>query len=181
MALLLCRNHSRPSLCIHLVYNPSNATSVNNKQGDFDRNQFHGKGMMTYKGETYEGDWYKNKRTGKGKMTFLDNEVYEGEFDENVMNGEGIMYFTNGDVYRGKFQEGVRHGPGVLQVHATGETLVEEWHQGGPVSGVSAAVDWEGVDLWLRDIFLRVGNSGLDAWQALSEAVVSLAKQHGVL
>lgn len=134
---------------------------------------------MTYKGETYEGDWYKNKRTGRGTMTFLDNEVYEGEFDENVMNGEGTMHFTSGDVYRGGFLGGVRHGPGVLHVLATGETVAQEWRHGEHITGGGAAAG--GVDLWLRDQLFRIGHSSLDAWQALSEAVVSMAKQHGLL
>ena len=128
---------------------------------------------MTYMGETYEGDWYKNKRTGKGKMTFLDNEVYEGEFDENVMNGEGVMYFANGDTYKGTFADGVRHGEGIMTLNS-GESFSEIWEHGlnitaGPVG-----------DNALRHYLRIFVNQILDLWDISNEVVKKILSKYDI-
>lgn len=123
---------------------------------------------MTYNGETYEGDWYKNKRTGMGKMTFIDDEVYEGEFDENIMNGKGKMFFANGDIFHGHFSGGVRHGYGVL-VRANGDSEAEEWRHGVKMNSIEISDE----DTPLRRLLIPVVNSCLYAWQVVEETVVS--------
>jgi hypothetical protein len=130
---------------------------------------------MTYQGETYEGDWFKNKRTGRGKMTFLDNEVYEGDFDENVMSGQGAMYFANGDVYRGSFSDGVRHGGGVL-VLASGESWPEQWRHGEKVREGEGVCG--GVDAVLWSVLLAGAERVAAVWGAATEAVVTAMKQY---
>jgi hypothetical protein len=123
---------------------------------------------MTYQGETYVGDWFKNKRTGKGKMTFSDDDVYEGEFSENIMNGKGTMFFSNGDVYRGSFSDGVRHGKGEL-VLANGETIAEEWRHGVLVGGEESEADSN-----LRQFLAPYVEMCLDIWRDVSRSVVDI-------
>jgi hypothetical protein len=53
--------------------------------GDFENGKRTGKGKLVYvNGEVYEGDYFGDKRTGRGKFTFLDGSIYEGEYLNNI-------------------------------------------------------------------------------------------------
>ena len=69
--------------------------------------------MMIYGNvQNYEGEWANDKRSGWGRMTYIDGSFYEGEWKAGVRQGEGILLYPNGNLYEGEWQNDMRHGKG---------------------------------------------------------------------
>jgi hypothetical protein len=77
--------------------------------------EFNGKGKYYFvdTGKTYEGQFEDNEMHGKGKMTWPDQSRYEGDFKNGKAAGHGVEYLANGDKYIGEFDKELKHGAGV--------------------------------------------------------------------
>ena len=48
----------------------------------------------------YEGEWLDGKRSGQGKMIYVNGDVYEGLFKDDKKNGQGKYIWANGQYMR---------------------------------------------------------------------------------
>ena len=74
-------------------------------------------------GDKYSGQFYRGKRTGEGKLEFVDGRVYEGTFKENEFSGIGNLE-TKDFIYEGGFLDGKIHGKGEITIK---ESYVQEF------------------------------------------------------
>ena len=68
-----------------------------------------------YNGSIYCGCFDKEgRRSGYGKLSYLNGSFYEGEFMNDKKSGIGTEVSCNGDLYEGSFYEDQYHGYGVV-------------------------------------------------------------------
>jgi hypothetical protein len=85
-------------------------------EGDFETNQRHGNGTLTYvTGQRYEGQWADDRPHGVGKLTLPDGTQYEGGMRDGLRHGTGTLRFRNGDRYEGEFELNSPHGTGTFE------------------------------------------------------------------
>ena len=90
-------------------------------------------------GETfaYEGEILNNKKNGKGKLRNKSGMIiYIGFFKDNFFSGKGVLSFNNNDIYEGEFEDGKRNGYGSLRssdkkYRYDGEWMNDEKHGKG--------------------------------------------------
>lgn len=57
-------------------------------EGDFLRNNIHGKGLYCWKdGREFEGDWVDNQMHGSGVFRWRDGRFYEGTYKNDKKDG----------------------------------------------------------------------------------------------
>ncbi len=66
-------------------------------------------------GEVYEGSFNQGKRSGFGKITYVNGDVYEGDVDEGLPFGEGMYAYYTFTEKRDVNEE--RRHAGILYVH----------------------------------------------------------------
>ena len=105
--------------------------------GDFVKNHFHGKGVLTDKnGDVYTGAFQKGVKNGKGNYKFASGDKMEGDFVEGILNGKGIIVTVSGDRYEGELHNGEKHGQGVY--HFANKERYEGGFVAGELSGIGA-------------------------------------------
>ncbi|KAH3731361.1 membrane occupation and recognition nexus protein MORN1 [Pelomyxa schiedti] len=78
----------------------SGSTMVPVYEGEWDRNEWHGKGTWVSpdgSGDIYHGMWDHGKKSGTGKMVFGEGGSYIGEWKDNKFHGRGVRLWANGD------------------------------------------------------------------------------------
>jgi len=98
-------------------------------KGEFDNNQYHGKGTYFYKdGWRYEGSFVEGSYNGIGIKYRADGTIlYKGEFDNNQYHGKGTYFYKDGWRYEGSFVEGSYNGIGIKYDVAGGKYYEGEW------------------------------------------------------
>ena len=87
-------------------------------EGEFNKDQIHGKGIMTWKnGNRYEGEFKNNFFDGEGKLEFASHSNYVGQFVEGMQTGKGVFSYSNGDKYDGEWKNGLKDGKGEYLYH----------------------------------------------------------------
>ncbi len=94
------------------------------------------KGVVTAKGDVYDGQWHADRRHGIGTMQYADGSSYAGEWRNDQLNGKGRLALWTGETYAGKFIGGERNGIGRC-VFANGAVYEGEWKRGQPHGKVS--------------------------------------------
>ena len=90
--------------------------------GNFQNNEFNGKGIMINKdGSSLFGDWVNGMCTGKGVLKISNKLEYNGDFVENKKHGYGIEKYPDGSRYEGEFQDNKKNGKGKCII-SNGET-----------------------------------------------------------
>ena len=80
-------------------------------------------------GCVYEGDFKKNEKHGKGIMRQADGSLwYDGEYKQGVPHGYGTLYYPNGAIYQGSWKDGKRDGTGTYR-YCNGYVYRGEWTQ----------------------------------------------------
>lgn len=75
-----------------------------------------GQGRLKFvNGDVYDGEWQNNEREGIGKYIWGSGAVYEGDYDDNSRNGTGKYVFPDGKVYEGEFDNGARTGEATMK------------------------------------------------------------------
>jgi len=54
------------------------------------------------------------KKSGWGKITYMNGDWFEGTFVDDKRNGQGVYYFASGNRYEGTYVDGKRNGQGVF-------------------------------------------------------------------
>lgn len=89
-----------------------------------------GRGVFAYfndgKVAMYEGSYVNNKKSGNGKMTYVDGSVYTGDWDNDVRSVWGKMKYINGAVYVGHWANDERAGTGQI-TYPDGDVYYGEW------------------------------------------------------
>lgn len=108
--------------------------------GKFKDGQANGYGILYYaNGKLYEGDWQNNELHGKGKLTYAANDelgrkYYEGEFFSDAIQGTGKMVWNDGDWYYGQWVDGHVDGKGEYH-YADGRKFVGTHKKGERCEG----------------------------------------------
>ena len=80
----------------------------------------------------YDGEFQDNAINGFGKMTFSRNDdsnrdYYVGKFKDWKRSGNGKMAWLDGEYYDGEWKDGLRHGRGT-QFRADGSIIYQgQW------------------------------------------------------
>lgn len=92
----------------------------------------HGKGSYSSSKGKYEGDFQLDNFHGKGVLTFSDGSKYEGEFKDSKFHGKGIFMDKDGNIlYDGEYQNDLRYGKGKsAKIAAFGEFYEGEFKNG---------------------------------------------------
>ena len=104
-------------------------------EGDIVGSKANGIGTCKFSdGSVYSGEWLNNKMHGKGKMSFSGEtqiqECYEGQFENSAYEGTGIYRYHHGQVYEGSYKKGQRHGKGTLRWAEGVAGYVGDWLNG---------------------------------------------------
>ena len=84
-------------------------------KGEFKNNEITGKGVLTYENnQTYQGQLLNGKKEGKGVYTWPDGSVFIGEYKNDIKIGEGTFKMPNGIIFKGKFVKGKPDGKGIF-------------------------------------------------------------------
>ena len=84
-------------------------------KGEFKNNEITGKGFLTYENnQTYNGELLNGKKEGKGKYTWPDGSEFIGEYKNDVKEGDGTFKMPNGVIFKGKFVKGKPDGKGIF-------------------------------------------------------------------
>ena len=84
-------------------------------KGEFKNNEITGKGLLTYENnQTYQGELVNGKKEGKGIYTWPDGSEFIGEYKNDVRIGEGTFKMPNGVIFKGKFVKGKPDGKGIF-------------------------------------------------------------------
>ena len=84
-------------------------------KGEFKNNEITGKGLLTYENnQTYQGELVNGKKEGKGVYTWPDGSEFIGEYKNDVRIGEGTFKMPNGVIFKGKFVKGKPDGKGIF-------------------------------------------------------------------
>lgn len=121
--------------------------------GQFQSDQFHGKGDQTWSDGSryigqwkngqkngsgvyigvdrlrYEGQWEDGRRHGQGSQEYCNGDKYSGWWFHGLCSGSGTYYFTDGSRYEGAWANGRYDGPGVYY-HGDGQRE-RQWHSAG--------------------------------------------------
>ena len=82
-------------------------------EGKFQKDLFHGRGILRKMGTRYEGDFTLGSKNGEGRMDYPDGSYYEGRWDNNRCHGRGKYTKNTGEEYEGDWINGQRYGQGV--------------------------------------------------------------------
>jgi len=79
-------------------------------EGEWDNNQFHGQGVLTFsRGDRYVGTFQHSQFCGNGTFQWANGDRYEGNWKGGQMNGRGHFQESNGNVYVGYFEKGIAY------------------------------------------------------------------------
>ena len=87
-------------------------------EGETAGGQRSGKGKLTELDDrnlswnVYEGDWFNDRKHGKGKYTYSNGAVYEGDYLNDKRTGKGKYTSKSGTIYEGDFVNGNFNGKG---------------------------------------------------------------------
>jgi hypothetical protein len=90
-------------------------------------------------GNLYSGEMVGNKRSGQGRLVWIDGAKYEGNWENDQCEGAGRLQFPNGSVYEGRFVKNNPYGEGKLTT-VNGEALDGFWEYHGRSQQTSASV-----------------------------------------
>lgn len=100
----------------------------NTYTGNFIQGKKSGQGKLDYVNsktkETewfYEGEWKEDKKHGFGTLEWKNGSKFQGFFKEDQRTGHGQMTWINGDFYDGMWLNGKMHGKGKKVIKKTGE------------------------------------------------------------
>ncbi|KAH3761305.1 membrane occupation and recognition nexus protein MORN1 [Pelomyxa schiedti] len=139
----------------------SGSTMVAVYEGEWDRNEWHGKGTWVSpdgSGDIYHGMWDHGKRSGAGKMVFGEGGSYIGEWKDNKFHGRGVRLWANGDRYEGQWVDGKENGEGARTWSRDGSSFAGSWELGVPKRGMKR---WPNGDLF-EGAFTGGGGGGLE-------------------
>ncbi|TPX38372.1 hypothetical protein SmJEL517_g00191 [Synchytrium microbalum] len=96
----------------------------------------HGKGSLTFddRPAKYSGNWTNGKRSGKGVLSYDDENTcqYEGDWKNGLRHGFGTMKYHSGNSYEGEWRNGCKCGRGTMKWLNRNEEYVGEWKDGLP-------------------------------------------------
>lgn len=98
--------------------------------GQFQRDQFHGKGDQTWPdGSRYVGQWRNGQKHGHGEYTSPDQLPYVGQWEGGLRHGQGVQAYANDDRYEGWWFRGMCSGVGTY-FFADGSRYEGGWANG---------------------------------------------------
>jgi len=86
-----------------------------------------GSKTIQFENGLYKGIITNGKKSGKGKMIYLNGDIYEGEWKDDKRSGNGKLRFENGDVYKGEWKDDKRSGNGTMNIVYGREVYKGEW------------------------------------------------------
>ena len=99
--------------------------------GKWEKDQKHGKGKYTLKGDTaeYDGEWKDGKKDGNAEVRYHDGSKYKGQFENDFKSGHGVYTTHDGRTHDGNWKEGKKHGPGVQKDAEGNVERKGDWHE----------------------------------------------------
>ena len=87
-------------------------------KGNFHNNMKNGQGSIIYlkQGRKYTGEFKDDEITGKGFLTYENNQTYQGQLLNGKKEGEGVYYWPDGSVFIGKYKNDIKVGEGTFKM-----------------------------------------------------------------